>query len=49
MATELRLTRTLRGFEPSDDESREAIKEDAAKLIVLAIVGGSVPHVTLEF
>jgi len=26
MATELRLTRTLRGFEPSDDESREAIK-----------------------
>jgi len=25
------------------------IKEDAAKLIVLAIVGGSVPHVTLEF
>lgn len=26
-----------------------AIKEDAAKLIVLAIVGGSVPHVTLEF
>jgi predicted transposase YbfD/YdcC len=26
MATELRLTRTLRGFEPTDDESREAIK-----------------------
>lgn len=26
MATELRLTRTLRGFEPSDDESREAMK-----------------------
>jgi hypothetical protein len=26
MATELRLTRTLRGFEPSDDESREAVK-----------------------
>lgn len=26
-----------------------AIKEDAAKLIVLAIVGGSIPHVTLEF
>lgn len=26
-----------------------AIKEEAAKLIVLAIVGGSVPHVTLEF
>lgn len=25
------------------------IKEDAAKAIVLAIVGGSVPHVTLEF
>ena len=26
MATELRLTRTLRGFEPSDDDSREAMK-----------------------
>jgi predicted transposase YbfD/YdcC len=26
MATELRITRTLRGFEPTDDESREAIK-----------------------
>ena len=26
MATELRLTRTLRGFEATDDESREAIK-----------------------
>ena len=26
MAVELRLTRTLRGFEPTDDESREAIK-----------------------
>lgn len=26
-----------------------AIKEDAAKLIVLAIVGGSIPHVSLEF
>lgn len=25
------------------------IKEDAAKLIVLAIVGGSIPHVSLEF
>lgn len=26
-----------------------SIKEDAAKLIVLAIVGGSIPHVSLEF
>lgn len=26
MATELRLLRTLRGFEPADDESREAMK-----------------------
>lgn len=26
MATELRLVRTLRGFEPADDDSREAMK-----------------------